>query len=419
MKRALLPLAALLLASTAMAADLAALRRPATVPFPAETPYSATVIRLGERLFHEPALSGAGDRSCATCHEPAKGFHDGRRSADGLDGKPLDRRTPFIADLAWGERFFWDGRAASLEEQALGPVQNPREMNQTLDGMVAALSANPAYKALFATAFPDEPRVTPGTVARALAAYERTLVSGVAPFDRWAAGDEGAVPETAKRGFALFSGKAGCANCHSGWAFTDHAFHDIGLPGDGRGRGAVLGEAKLNHAFKTPALRDVGRHAPYMHDGSLATLEAVLDHYAGRFVERPTLSPDLPRLTLTAAEKADLLAFLRSLDTDAPPPVLVPETATATVAALTAPPEIGQRDKRFSLSEVRIKAGQALRVHNNDVRDHNVRYERDGREFNSGIQEPGQSVSVPFTEAGTYRVFCGIHPKMKLRVDVE
>jgi len=401
-------------------AEPAAYRRPTAVPFPADNRYSAEKIRLGERLFHDTALSGAGDRACASCHEPSKGFHDGRARADGLDGAPLGRRTPFIADAAWGERYFWDGRAASLEEQALGPVQNPREMNQTLDGMVAALSADPAYVPLFATAFPEEPRITAANVAKALAAYERTLLSGTAPFDRWAAGDESAVPDSTKRGFALFTGKAGCTNCHSGWAFTDHAFHDIGLPGDDRGRGAVLGEAKLDHAFKTPSLRDVSRHTPYMHDGSLATLEAVLDHYADGYVERPTLSPDLPRLTLTADEKADLLAFLRSLDADAPPPALVLETLGGTpVATAGTPPEVGQRGKRFSVAQVSLRAGQTLIVNNDDTREHNVRYERDGREYNSGIQEPGQSVTVPFAETGTYQVFCGIHPKMKLRVEVE
>ncbi|HYG91715.1 MAG TPA: plastocyanin/azurin family copper-binding protein [Azospirillum sp.] len=161
-----------------------------------------------------------------------------------------------------------------------------------------------------------------------------------------------------------------------------------------------------------------------MHDGSLPTLDAVLDHYAGNYVDRPTLSPDLPRLMLTDEEKAELLAFLRSLDADTPPPALVPETEgaparAANAAAAAQPPQIGQRGKRFSLAEVRLKAGQALTIRNDDVREHNVRYELDGREYNSGIQEPGQSVSVPFTAAGSYHVFCGIHPKMKLHVEVE
>ncbi|WP_448187806.1 cytochrome c peroxidase [Azospirillum sp. sgz301742] len=398
----------------------AAYARPATVPFPAATPHSPQKVALGERLFFETALSGKGDRACASCHEPAKGFQDGRARADGLDGTPLGRRTPFVADVAWGERFFWDGRAATLEEQALGPVQNPREMNQTLDGMVAALSARPEYAPLFAAAFPAEPRITAANVAKALATFERTLLSGDTPFDRWAAGDAGAVSESAKRGFTLFTGTAGCASCHSGWTFTDHAFHDIGLPGDDRGRGAILGEAALDHSFKTPGLRGVTKRAPYMHDGSVATLEAVLDHYSGGYVDRPTLSPDLPRLTLTAAEKADLLAFLHSLD-PAAPAVAVPEAAAAPTPVTTAtkPPVVGQRHKRFSVAQLRLKAGEALTVQNDDVRDHNVRYALEGREYNSGVQEPGQTVSVPFAEPGHYHVYCGIHPKMKLDVEVE
>lgn len=413
-------------------ADPAYYARPAAVPFPADNPFASAKAALGERLFHDPALSGAGDRACASCHEPGKGFQDGRAAADGLDGKPLGRRTPFIADAAWGERYFWDGRAASLEEQALGPVQNPREMNQTLDGLVKALTAKPDYAPLFAAAFPEDPRITAANVGKALATFERTILSGETAFDRWVAGDAKAVPDSAKRGFELFTGKAGCASCHSGWAFTDHAFHDIGLPGNDRGRGEILGEPTVDHAFKTPGLRNVGNRAPYMHDGSLATLEAVLDHYAGNYVDRPTLSPDLPRLTLTAEEKADLLAFLRSLDATGPAPAFTPEAprgvpvmVASTSAAVPAsaipdgePPVVGQRGKRFSLSEVHLHAGQTLTVHNDDFREHNVRYERDGREFNSGVQDPGQTALIPFPEAGRYHVFCGIHPKMKLEVEV-
>ncbi len=409
--------------------DPAYYARPAAVPFPASNPYADAKAKLGERLFHDTALSGAGDRACASCHEPGKGFQDERAAADGLDGAPLGRRTPYIGDAAWGERYFWDGRAASLEEQALGPVQNLREMNQTLDGLVAALKAKPDYAPLFAAAFPEMPQITAANVGKALATFERTILSGDTAFDRWVAGDAKAVSDSAKRGFDLFTGKAGCASCHSGWAFTDHAFHDIGLPGDDKGRGAILGEPSVDHAFKTPGLRNVGNRAPYMHDGSIATLEAVLDHYAGNYVDRPTLSPDLPRLTLTAGEKADLLAFLRSLDASGPAPAFKPEAPPVKVASLApvipvaatlpaVPPVVGQRGKRFSVAEVQLRAGQTLTVHNDDNREHNVRYEREGKEFNSGVQDPGQSALIPFPEAGHYYVFCGIHPKMKMDVDV-
>lgn len=418
--RALLAVGLVLGAGPALGADgPTGFARPLEVPFPAANPYTEAKARLGERLFFEPALSGAGDRSCATCHAPATGWADPQPRSAGLDGKPLGRRTPFVTDAAWGERYFWDGRAADLEEQALGPVQNPLEMNQTLDGMVAALTAKAEYAPLFAAAFPEEPRITAGNVANAIATFERTVVGGETPFDRWTRGDADAVSEEAKRGFALFTGKAGCASCHSGWGFTDHGFHDIGLPGTDRGRGATLGLPELDHAFKTPSLREVGRHAPYMHDGSLATLEAVLEHYAGGAVQRPTLSPDLPPLTLTAAEKAELLAFLRTLDAPEPAAARPPKVEAKLVVAAVAETKVGQKGKRFSERHLRLSRGQALTVLNDDTREHNVRYSaEDGREFNSGVQEPGQSVSVPFAADGTYHVYCGIHPKMKLTVEV-
>lgn len=394
--------------------------RPGSVPFPDDNPFSEAKAELGRKLFFDASLSGAGDRSCATCHAPVSGWQDGVPAHQGLDGTPLGRRTPSVQDAAWGELFFWDGRARSLEEQALGPVQNPREMNQTLDAMVRTLEADPEYPPLFARAFPEDPRITPVTVAKALATFERTLVSGVTPFDRWVGGDGGAISEEAKRGFEVFAGPAGCASCHSGWQFTDHAFHDIGLPGEDLGRGAILGVSELNHAFKTPPLRNVADRAPYMHDGSIGTLEGVIEHYRSGIVTRNTLSPDLPRIdALSDREKADLVAFLRSLSPD-------PATAADSLAAASAPESetsdtltIVQKDKRFSHRHVHVKAGEVLTIQNQDTRAHNIRVFEENMDFNSGYQEPGEHVSLPFTEPGTYHVFCGIHPKMKLRVDVE
>lgn len=401
------------------AAGRAVYVRPAAIPFPAANPFTQAKAELGRKLFSDPALAGAGDRACASCHDPVLAFQDGRARADGLDGAPLPRRTPFIADAAWGERFFWDGRAASLEEQALGPIQNPREMNQTLDGLVRAVAADPAYPPLFAAAFPEAPRITADTIAKALATFERTLLSPQSRFDRWLAGDDQALDDSARRGLALFTGAAGCTLCHSGWALTDHAFHDIGRPDEDLGRGPILGEATLDHAFKTPSLRNVGNRAPYMHDGSLPTLAAVIEHYARDHPDRPSLSPDLPRIDLSAADKADLVAFLHALDGEAPAPAL-PAVIAESLAAVEAPPVIRQKDKQFSLAHVRLRAGQTLIVHNDDRREHNVRYATDaGRDYNSGIQEPGDTVAMPFPAPGTYHVYCGIHPKMKLDVDVE
>jgi cytochrome c peroxidase len=403
----------------ASAAALADFVRPKTVPYPVDNPYSVAKVELGRKLFFDTALSGDGSRSCSTCHAPVSGWQDGLPRHEALDGTRLGRRTPSAQDGAWGELFFWDGRAASLEAQALGPVQSTLEMNQTLDGMVRTLSANPEYARLFATAFPENPRITPETVAKAIATFERTLVSGMTPFDRWVSGDADAMSAPAKHGFELFTGSAGCVSCHSGWQFTDHAFHDIGLPSDDLGRGAILHLPELNHAFKTPTLRNVADRAPYMHDGSIGTLEGVVEHYRSGIVQRPTLSPDLPRIeTLSDRDTADLVAFLHALSPD---PATAADSLAAAIpatAAATNALTVVQKDKQFSERHVHIKVGQALTIENHDTRAHNIQVFEEKLEFNSGYQEPGEHVSLPFTEEGTYHVFCGIHPKMKLQVDV-
>jgi cytochrome c peroxidase len=237
----------------------------------------------------------------------------------------LGRRTPSILNLAWGDLYFWDGRAESLEAQAMGPITAPGEMNQSADALVGELRAIPGYAPLFESAYPGE-GITTDTVSKALAAFERSIVSGEAPFDRWVAGDEHAVPEPAKRGFALFEGKARCATCHSGWRFTDDSFYDIGLVGDDRGRGALLPDIEvLQYAFRTPGLRNTARRAPYGHNGSEKTLADVIELYdLGGRVKRPSLSPEIHPLHLTRAEKSDLLAFLDTL-TSADAPARVPE----------------------------------------------------------------------------------------------
>ena len=377
-------------------------------------------MELGRKLFFDTALSGDGTRSCATCHAPVSGWQDGVSRHEALDGTLLGRRTPSAQDGAWGELFFWDGRAASLEAQALGPVQSALEMNQTLDGMVRTLTANPEYAGLFATAFPENPQIAPETVAKAIATFERSLVSGSTPFDRWVGGDPKAISAEAKRGFGIFTGPAGCVSCHSGWQFTDHAFHDIGLPSDDLGRGAIIKVPELNHAFKTPTLRNVADRAPYMHDGSIGTLEGVVEHYRSGIVQRPTLSPDLPRINaLSDRDITDLVAFLHALSPD---PATAADSLTASAPSASAAANtltIVQKDKQFSERHVHIQPGQALTIENQDTRAHNIQVFDENLEFNSGYQEPGEHVSLPFTKAGTYHVFCGIHPKMKLQVDVK
>ena len=313
-------------ARTTEAAELSALKalfaRPDAIPFPEDNPYSEAKARLGEMLFFDPRLSGSNLLSCGSCHNPSLGWEDGQPTATGQGMEVLGRHTPTILNLAWSEVFFWDGRADTLEEQALGPIEAPGEMSQSLDTLIPELEAVPGYQAEFERAFPGQ-GITADTIAAAIATYERTIVSNLAPFDRWVRGDETAISEEAQRGFVLFNNKANCTACHSGWNMTDDSFHDIGLASTDPGREEVLGIAELRHAFKTPGLRNIDQRAPYMHDGSIATLREVIDHYADGFINRPTLSEDIKPLELSDQERDDLVAFMLSL-TSADDPVTLP-----------------------------------------------------------------------------------------------
>ncbi len=394
-------------------------RRPDTVPFPEDSPYDAAMARLGEHLFMDPILSGNNQSSCATCHQPTNNWQDGVPTAMGLDGMPLPRRTPTLWNMAWGNLYFWDGRAKTLEEQVLGPMQNPREMGQQMEQLVSELSASTEYQQLFTEAFPESPTVDEKTISRALATYVRTIVSAEAPFDRWIAGDKSAISESAKRGYTVFAGKGNCAACHSGWNFTDNSFQDIGLPGDDRGRGAVLNIAKLDFAFKTPTLRNVAERGPYMHDGSVATLEAVVDHYNGRFVKRATLARDMRDIGLTDAEKADLVEFMKALTSDGPAMQIggLPDAeVTGATAGLR---RISQRGLQFDPEHVTLNSGEQLVFVNDDNRYHNVIVSGGSMSFNSGTMEPGTEAALQFTEAGIFEATCLIHPQMNLEIEVQ
>ena len=285
--------------------------RPETVPTPSDNPSSTIKVELGRRLFHDARLSGRGDRTCATCHQSDKGYSDGRRLGQGRDGRSLERNVPGLFNLAWAQRFFWDGRATALEEQAPGPILHPDEMGGSWPQITQRLATDPEMTALFAEVFPEAPTdnsVTPERVAQALAAYERTLVSPETRFDRYIAGDIGALSKIEQEGFTLFVGRAGCVACHGGWRFTDDRLHDIGLPAPAGATGQYI---------KTPSLRELKHTAPYMHDGSKATLEEVVAHYNGGFVPRAELSPNIVRsLNLSAPERAALIAFMKTLSSE-------------------------------------------------------------------------------------------------------
>ncbi len=292
-----------------------AFSRPASLPpAPLDNPPTPERVALGARLFADTRLSGDGLRSCASCHRSELSFTDGRRRARGASGSVMRRNTPSLWNLAWSKQYFWDGRAPSLEEQVRGPIEAAGEMGGDWPTILARLAADPALVAESAAAFPGDPVLSQEIIQKALAAYLRSLVSPPGRFDAWIAGDAEALTATERRGFVLFTGKAGCALCHAGWRFTDDRFHDIGLRSTDQGRADVKGGTPGQIAFKTPGLREVAGTAPYMHDGSLPALAAVVEHYTGRFVVRPTLATNMNRrLRLTAQERADLIAFLKAL----------------------------------------------------------------------------------------------------------
>ncbi|HET7751970.1 MAG TPA: cytochrome c peroxidase [Terriglobales bacterium] len=318
------------------------------VPVPADNPPTATTIALGRQLYYDPVLSVDNSVSCATCHHPDYGFADGKSLSDGVRAQKGARNSPTVLNTAYFNMFFWDGRAATLEEQAAGPVQNPVEMGHTLKGVENKLMRYPAYREAFAKAF-ESGHITFDMVAKAIASFERTLVSGNSPFDRYYYGhEENALSESAKRGLIVFtrSDKGNCAACHEigkDYAlFTDKKFHNVGVgvhneqPTD-LGRYAVTRSDADQGAFRTPSLRNIARTAPYMHDGSLKTLKDVVDFYIGAGNSNPYLDKRIKPLDfLTGQERADLLAFLESLTGEIPPNAGEPQNR-ASAARLLSP----------------------------------------------------------------------------------
>ncbi|MEL7446546.1 MAG: cytochrome c peroxidase [Pseudomonadota bacterium] len=310
---------------TALAADRSEFRRPDTIPFPSEAPYSLLTATLGKMLYFDPRLSGAQNMSCASCHNPSFGWETPVAGAVGAQNTRLGRHAPTILNMAWVEPYFWDGRAATLEEQAAGPITAAVEMNAKLSDVVERLRGIAVYREGFERAFPGI-GMTEETLLRAIATYERTVVAGWAPFDRWVEGDESAISDAAKRGFALFAGKARCADCHSGWNMTDNLFHDIGLETDDIGRAAIEPNDPLaRHAFKTPGLRNITNRSPYTHNGETYDLREIIEHYVSGGIQRPSLSPLMRPLDLGDDEIGDLVAFLVTLtaeESDVPTPTL-------------------------------------------------------------------------------------------------
>lgn len=301
--------------ATSFAADNDEFPVPLGLPplkYPADNPMTAAKVALGRQLYFDPRLSEDEKVSCASCHDPTKGWTSGAQFSTGVGGQLGGRNGPTILNTAYQQFQFWDGRVATLEEQALGTIQNPAEMNIQLDELERKLNKIEGYREQFRKIFGTD--VTRENIAKSLAAFERTVLSGDAPYDRFQAGDKKALSDSAQRGFELFTGKARCSTCHSGPNFTDNAFHNVGIgmdrPEPDTGR-RVHSKIKGDHgSFKTPTLREVTRTAPYMHNGSIKSLEDVVEHYNRGGVPNPHLDEEIRPLNLTKEEKADLVRFL-------------------------------------------------------------------------------------------------------------
>ncbi len=294
---------------------------------PADNPLTQEGVALGRELFHDTRLSGNQTQSCASCHTQGNAFADGRRFSRGAQQQEGKRNAMPLFNLAWHQGFFWDGRAATLREQVLMPIQDKNEMNETLPNVIAKLEADAGCQAAFARAF-GSPGITSERIAKALEQFLLTFISQESRFDR-AARKVAELTESEKRGLRLFVTEfdpqrglrgADCFHCHGGTLFTSHQFANNGLElaPDDLGRMAVTGSEADRGKFKTPSLRNIARTAPYMHDGRFATLEAVVEHYSSGVRRSATLDPNLAKhpeagLQLTAQEKADLVAFLKTL----------------------------------------------------------------------------------------------------------
>lgn len=289
---------------------------PVTVPVPPTNLNYHAKVELGKLLYFDGRLSKNNQVSCAFCHLPTAGFADPRQTSIGVDGKVGGRQAPTVFNTAFNSSLFWDGRAGSLEEQVLGPIQNPLEMGETHENVVEKLRKIKGYQEQFRVVFGTD--VSLQGIANAIAAYERTITSTNSHFDQYVLGDKKAMDDAAIRGLALFKGKARCILCHNGPNFTDYKFHNLGVSQVGPqeedlGRYYVTQAERDKGAFKTPTLRSISETAPYMHDGAFKTLGEVINFLDQGGGPNPYLSPLLKPLGLTDDEKGDLLAFLKAL----------------------------------------------------------------------------------------------------------
>ncbi len=285
---------------------------------PPDNPLTDTKVRLGRRLFFDPILSADGTVACASCHQPDHAFASATRVSVGVGGRSGRRNVPSILNRAYGKAFFWDGREGSLESQALKPIEHPDEMATTVQEVIGRLERHAEYPRLFRQAFGTG--VTSKNLAQALACFERVLLAGDSRVDRFRAGEVTALNADERHGLWLYESRGRCWRCHSGPNFSDEQYHNTGVSW---GRAPLdLGRYEVTHRdqdrgrFKTPTLRALPRTGPYMHDGSMATLEEVVEFYNRGGGANPNLDPALGALALSKSDTADLVAFLRALDVE-------------------------------------------------------------------------------------------------------
>ena len=270
------------------------------VPVPDDNPITDEKIELGRRLFNDRRLSNGETVACASCHDPDRAFAGRDALARGVFGRIGRRTAPALINRAWGKSFSWDGRIATLEEQVLRPIEDPNEMDLSIDRAAARVGLSPA------------------AISQALATYLRSIMSGNSPYDRYVSGDTMALTGDARLGLQLFRGKANCTACHTGPTLTDEQFHNTGVAWNSasfidEGRAAVTRRSEDRGAFKTPTLRDIERSAPYMHDGSVQSLEKVIEYYDRGGNRHSQIDPEVRPIGLTESEKRALVTFLRSL----------------------------------------------------------------------------------------------------------
>lgn len=281
---------------------------------PADNPTTEAKALLGRHLFYDTRFSRDFSTSCGSCHLQEHAFSDTLSFSRGVEGRTGTRNAPSLTNVGYNTSFLWEGGVPTLEQQAIVPVLHPDEMDMHTDTLVARLESEPVYAPLFRNAWGDG-AITIERITKSLAAFQRTLVSGDAPYDRYRLGDASAMTDAAKRGEELFFNETGdCFHCHGGYNFTDNDFHNNGLAATAdEGRFGVTQRGLDRGKFKTPTLRNIAVTAPYMHDGRFATLEDVLDHYNAGGEGHPNSDPLMRPLGLTDGEKRDLIEFLKGL----------------------------------------------------------------------------------------------------------